>query len=1522
MSLSIRMFNPRGLYLERVGQGARECRYIQFRNPSNIIGRSPDADVCFNTINANTVSREHSVVTFNNGRMYIDNLSQTNPTFLNDDKVIRKTEVEEGDLIGFGSKPNVIYPNLSEERIFIYECKSINRSRQQNVIILDDSEDDEEIEIIDENENSIENAPTSAIEYNNENIDPKSKINDFEVAIETSSIKSKADLVIEHPKRSIELPKTVSSDISLHIDTVESINDLSQSESESSSEDENSVDHIIKADNMLNVKIIVKKLTDQELEQWKPKIEKEISESESESEHEYSDIQNEPEQKTLPEREYSDSKFLYNKLNFSKSKFDNLAKSLEMREKIRSLVDDDDSDDGLFSNIPKKSNVPSDEKKGPEMIEKSVTNRSEIIEKSQRFMSSHKRRMSTNDKDSYSHDKKLKQGEPTTVKKMYKFPGASTNITSNVDKSKIKDPIKRRSTISEMKNDTDSSDSMNKVSKFNKILKRRMSLCPTTPPKIILPHSNVKKKKIPQRRQTISESRFTEIDMFSKASELRMRKWGLTGKPSDVNPQKVVPKKPEVVNVTKKSTNRDDVRVDKNIVSQEVKKILDPILNRLDPKVSPLSPNKVVSTPNTQNKSDASKNDNLDYIKKASLVKTKVTPVTRGECLTEAIPLTRTKPALRRSSTFNEQPSTSKDAMSVALFYDKYVKPNEVETVKKVPSIDPIPADVIDSLNAKINMEMKQQHEQLAVETTLTINEEESPVESDNEELNLDTDDDMDKDDDSMGFYRLIDSFNTTPNEISSPQLDPDFGSPMKDDPRGKTKWVSLDQTEEEKIEKTFELQKFPTTPFLTTTIHVHHEKPVEGIKKILKVPPLYVSPSKQNHKKRVSFNEFNLVNIVHYRIDDTPSNTCKQPIAHVPPMRSPVRNPKYYESAACAELLEWDWKWLSLNNELPEGWKVEKHKHTYDSLQEYKNELKTVMNVELLKKLSSKYKLIAGKEKTWNFMTVKERKDEQNNHIKLVLGCDSKDMKQGTMLLLKVRDTNSVTRKPIDINFFGYVTAVNDRGELKLDTYCKELRKEKAVLKSIFLVHLRSDIKLFSVINCIRDTRFMKLFLNPSLNKMDRYEGMTSVSLEFKMTSIKLCSEQRTIIKKISHEFNKNDTEKIIFINGGAGTGKTYLMLAAVLNFKFSLKDKRRYLICASTMSGIDEISEILHNMPHSSALNIVRLGYRENFVGRSRKLGLNEQVQQKLNNGLKGKGFKEIQKEIIENADIILSTMRSCYDLFDYQLPIEACFIDEANFAIDAELMILVQLNIKKMVLIGDEYQLEPTQSLVYKETRSNNSYFNRVIDYYKSLNYASAPVFTLLTQHRMNKELFHICNKHVYNDTMTYNTVNSMTTASFPFKPFAVFTLDVTPNDQKYMIDEVNFFCMKLCEILPKNVSIGIVNGFPSQRDKNRIKLDSNDRRIECLAVETMQGFEKDVIILTLRNTETYFMHNFNRINVALTRARKALYICSNMNMILYPNEAGLFVRLKDDARKRDLYHVIQKFDFDRLYNMLRK
>lgn len=265
-------------------------------------------DYIFSTPNASIVSREHSLVEFKNNRMYITNLSKTNPTFLNDDKVnneyaayntvndldiffviniqqvIRQTEVEEGDFIGFGSKPKVKYPDFSEDQIFIYECKCYNKSKQQKVIIVDDSDEedqeDDDIEIIEDAEDEIiiDNTPNDLIDAKDESSSSESSINELDVIIEKPP---QIKLNVEHPKVTI-------SDTSLHIDTVESINDLSYSDSEESSkdDDEDVSDHLIKAEDMLNVKIMLKKLTELEMEKWRPKIEMYNSAESSESDFE------------------------------------------------------------------------------------------------------------------------------------------------------------------------------------------------------------------------------------------------------------------------------------------------------------------------------------------------------------------------------------------------------------------------------------------------------------------------------------------------------------------------------------------------------------------------------------------------------------------------------------------------------------------------------------------------------------------------------------------------------------------------------------------------------------------------------------------------------------------------------------------------------------------------------------------------------------------------------------------------------------------------------------------------------------------------------------------------------------------------------------------------------------------------------------------------------------------------------------------------------------------------------------
>lgn len=462
--------------------------------------------------------------------------------------------------------------------------------------------------------------------------------------------------------------------------------------------------------------------------------------------------------------------------------------------------------------------------------------------------------------------------------------------------------------------------------------------------------------------------------------------------------------------------------------------------------------------------------------------------------------------------------------------------------------------------------------------------------------------------------------------------------------------------------------------------------------------------------------------------------------------MTSMNRHPKYYEPMVCSEIMEWDPEWLKLGTALPNGWNLEQIEHTYENLEDYKRVIKIIMNVDLLRKLATKYKTGSTKDndRKWNFMTIKDRKDEANHHMRLVLGSDSNEYKSGYLLILKVREMGDVSRSFRDIHFFGYITTANDVGEIKVETYCKVLKKEKAVLKATSVTHLRNNLKAFAVLQYIHDTPFLRLFLNPRLNKFNRNVEMSLLSFDSELLN-KLCPEQRVVLNKLTIEFTKDDNEKIFFVNGAAGSGKTHLLITTALSMKHQLKERRQIIICTSLYSGIDHIAEVISSLSYSSRLNIVRFGYRQTFINDNiKKYWIQEQVQQRINTGVNKTAF-EIKLEIIKDADIILTTCHDCYELVNFDVSCDTFFVDEANRCTDSELIFFMPLNIKRLVLFGDEYLLEPTQSRAYKEfSKLNISYFNRIINYYKSIDFVDAPVFTLTSQHRMSKELFEICNK----------------------------------------------------------------------------------------------------------------------------------------------------------------------------------
>lgn len=106
-----------------------------------------------------------------------------------------------------------------------------------------------------------------------------------------------------------------------------------------------------------------------------------------------------------------------------------------------------------------------------------------------------------------------------------------------------------------------------------------------------------------------------------------------------------------------------------------------------------------------------------------------------------------------------------------------------------------------------------------------------------------------------------------------------------------------------------------------------------------------------------------------------------------------------------------------------------------------------------------------------------------------------------------------------------------------------------------------------------------------------------------------------------------------------------------------------------------------------------------------------------------------------------------------------------------------------------------------------------------------------------------------------------------------------------------------------------SIGIITFYNEQKKvlKNMIKFpDSIQARITIDTVDGFQGREEDIIILSCVRTENVgFVRSEQRLNVALTRAKSALYVCLNDQ----PFQADpLWRSLLSNAQQRKLVRTV--------------
>lgn len=273
-------------------------------------------------------------------------------------------------------------------------------------------------------------------------------------------------------------------------------------------------------------------------------------------------------------------------------------------------------------------------------------------------------------------------------------------------------------------------------------------------------------------------------------------------------------------------------------------------------------------------------------------------------------------------------------------------------------------------------------------------------------------------------------------------------------------------------------------------------------------------------------------------------------------------------------------------------------------------------------------------------------------------------------------------------------------------------------------------------------------------------------------------------------------------------------------------------------------------------------------------------------------------------EVADVLLNSHQiigaTCVGFANKKLGMDRAtfdlvIIDEAARASLPELLIPI-LRAKKVVLIGDQYQLPPSLSRYLvddpkldfvAEDFLEKSLFERLFEEAPESNKG-----ILTDQFRMPKEVGDMISRFFYKSMLQNGVIKS--TKNF-ISPRVIEWIDVRGKNRfdqtsRYNIEEVLAIKALLIDILNKipegaSKDVAIITPYSAQKRLIRANINNLEKslnlsklKIKCDTVDSFQGQEADIVIYSCVRTDgnLSFLLDKRRLNVALSRVRENLFI----------------------------------------------
>ncbi|XP_059053854.1 uncharacterized protein LOC131848113 [Achroia grisella] len=293
------------------------------------------------------------------------------------------------------------------------------------------------------------------------------------------------------------------------------------------------------------------------------------------------------------------------------------------------------------------------------------------------------------------------------------------------------------------------------------------------------------------------------------------------------------------------------------------------------------------------------------------------------------------------------------------------------------------------------------------------------------------------------------------------------------------------------------------------------------------------------------------------------------------------------------------------------------------------------------------------------------------------------------------------------------------------------------------------------------------------------------------------------------------------------------------------------------------------------------------------------------------------QAERRIVQGADIVVATLAAAHlhKMKGLKNRIALCIVDEAGQAIEPEALIPLTLDVTRLTLIGDPQQLPGfICSQRAKQHGLGESLFSRLSSCAGGERGERGPALLLRRQYRMHAHIADYPNRAFY-----AGRVHSAPPPRppLPLPPYAV--LAVASGDKGQGASGANemeaWAVSRLVVALNSllrglNLSLAVITPYNAHKDlikKNiRILQNSSEPHVEVNTVDSFQGQERDVVVVSLaRSHGLGFLADAGRMNVMLTRARHALLVCLNPHAVLKNYQWRTLV---EDAQRRKMYRAL--------------